>query len=159
MKIIERQTLSASEKEFVFTLWNKEYPSHVAHAAPENLDRYLNSLGHPTYFLVLDETDNPLAWAALFTREGATWFAMLVDFKAQRSGIGHQLLNRMKEQSECLYAWAVDHFDDVTNEGRAYLSPLPFYLKNGFVICHGQRFPSGELSAVKIKWEKSQTMR
>ncbi len=155
MKIIEQQTLSASQKEFVLALWNKEYPSHVAHSSPESLDKYLNTLQHPTYFLVVDETGNLLAWAALFTRESTAWFAMLVDFNAQRSGIGHELLNRMKEKRKCLNAWAVDHFDDVTGGGRTYLSPLPFYLKNGFVICHGQRFPSKELSAVKIKWENT----
>lgn len=154
MKIIAQNNLSHTEREFVYRLWNQEYPRTLSYKTTADLEAYLKTLEDPIFYFALDTSDNPVAWSTLFNREGERWFAMIVADEAQRNGIGGQLLERMKEKERSLYAWAIDHFDDVKSNGEIYLSPLPFYLRNGFTICHGERFPSDILSAVKIMWKR-----
>lgn len=155
MTITTRDTLSSNEKDFVLRLWNNEYPERLAHSTMESLENYLDGLENPVYFIADDNHGTPVAWAALFDREGGRWFAMIIDSSAQRMGLGKKFLNNLKERETSLSAWAVDHTRDFKANGSPYLPSLSFYLKNGFEICEGQRLESDKLSAIKITWKQT----
>ena len=40
------------------------------------------------------------------------------------------------------------------NNNTTYVSPLDFYLKNGFTVCKEIRIESEKISAVKIVWNE-----
>ncbi|MFT4741942.1 MAG: hypothetical protein ACI9L9_002739, partial [Marivirga sp.] len=50
--------------------------------------------------------------------------------------------------------WVIDHSNERKSNGRLYISPLNFYLKNGFKKLSRNRLELDKISAVKIKWEK-----
>lgn len=156
MKIVETATLAPHQKEFVFAVWNKEYPTSLSHASLNDLEKWLATLAEPRHLIALGHNDQMLGWATVFTRDGQRWFAIIVSFGAQRAGLGNQLLEHMKKSEAALNAWVIDNFDEVTPGGRLFLSPMPFYIKHGFEICHGTRFPSDTISAVKIRWRRSE---
>lgn len=68
--------------------------------------------------------------------------------------MGSLLLNGAKKHTNKLCGWAVDHNDYVKAGGTAYLSPLRFYLKNGFREISNERLNTDKLTSVKVVWEK-----
>lgn len=46
----------------------------------------------------------------------------------------------------------IDHDKDIKANGKQYMSPLNFYLKQGFTIIEDERLELATLSAVKIVW-------
>lgn len=89
---------------------------------------------------------------AIFIRDEEVWFSIIVDAKYQRQGFGQQLLNMAKLKQEKLNGWVVDNNESVKLDGTPYLSPLKFYLQNGFNVLQDIRFDTEKLSAVKIRW-------
>ena len=69
-------------------------------------------------------------------------------------GFGTQLLNLGKEKESVLNGWVIDHDKDKKRNGENYISPLNFYLKNGFEVFPDNRLELEKLSAVKIRWKK-----
>ena len=61
----------------------------------------------------------------------------------------------LKENEEMLCGWVIDHHDDRKINGELYLSPLNFYLKQGFDILKEQRLELPTSSAVKISWRNN----
>lgn len=133
-------------------LWNQEYPLQLKYKTIENLDGYLSSLTGADHFLYTGESGEILGWAFKFSRESVKWFAIILDSSIHKQGIGTLLLDQLKNHEAELSGWVVDHNDYTRANGETYISPLAFYLKNGFKILADQRLESPQLSAAKITW-------
>lgn len=153
MKIISVNELSKSQKETIIYLWNREYPQQIS-VTKEGFEEYLNATSRHIHFLMLDDANEIIGWAYTFDREGERWFSIIINSLYQRLGLGKLMLDQLKENEINLNGWAIDHENDIKHNGEPYESPLPFYLKNGFVIRPESRFENEKMSAVKITWEK-----
>ena len=153
MKIIKSNTLTKSQKESICFLWNREYPRQLAITA-EGLYHYFQDTTSHAHFMVLDDADEIVGWAFTFDRDGDRWFSILINTLYQRLGIGHMVLNLLKEKETRLNGWVIDHPHDVKQNGEAYESPLRFYIKNEFVVQPDIRMENEKISAVKIEWRK-----
>lgn len=154
MNITHSTELSTGEKEAVLRLWNNEYGHKIRKETVAELDIYFNGLGDLHHFLLRDDAGVVHAWAATFTRNNDRWFAIIIDGSIQRRGYGKQLLNVLKAHEEDLSGWVVDHDKDTKSDGSPYISPMDFYLKNGFEVLPEERFESEQMSAVRIRWKK-----
>jgi GNAT superfamily N-acetyltransferase len=153
MRIIECPSLSPEQKAAVIKLWNEEYPVKLAYENADAFDQYLDGLSNKQHLLLLEEPDRMRGWALLFERDGATWFAIIVDSAMQGKGYGKLLLDTLKSKGHPLNGWVVDHDRDIRQNGKPYRSPLGFYLKHGFTTRPEVRLELEKLSAVKIEWE------
>ena len=106
--------------------------------------------------MVLDDASEIVGWACTFDRDGDRWFTILINSLYQRLGIGRMIMNLVKEKESRLNGWVIDHPYDIKQNGESYESPLPFYLKNGFIVQPGIRLENEKISAVKIEWRKNQ---
>lgn len=143
--------LSPVQKAALLQLWNAEYPTTISLNGMPGLEEYLARMVQPTHYFAV-QYGVIVGWTALFSRDGQPWFGIIVGRRAQGSGIGHQLLNILKSQSNRLYGWATDTCRYFRNDGSAYPSPVQYYLKHGFTLLN-ERLETGQLSAVKIVWE------
>lgn len=154
MQIITRFSLSQSQKNSLYHLWNHEFTRGVKYDHPHELEAYLTKWEHPVHLVILDDHENLLGWMFIFDREGERWFSMLLDKSIQGQGYGSKLLQEAQKREHQLNGWVVDDDQHVKNDGSLYRSPIGFYLKNGFSVKKEVRFTSPQLSAVKIVWEK-----
>jgi GNAT superfamily N-acetyltransferase len=154
MKIVETEVLSAEQKKSLCQLWNNEYPSKLRYNKKEEFDVYLNGLSNTKHYLLIDDTDKIKGWAFTFLRVDEVWFAIILDEQMQGQGKGSLLLEKIKKEEDNLNGWVVDHENDSKQEGEPYISPLLFYVKNGFSVCNGIRIENEKISAVKIKWKR-----
>lgn len=154
MRVATNLILSMAEKEAVIRLWNNEYPQQLKHNDTASFDAYLAGLGAVVHFLLTDETAALQGWAITFNRNEERWFAIIINSSAQGKGLGTLLLHAVKEREAVLHGWVIDKGDDVKASGEQYRSPLPFYLKNDFVLYPGTRLETALVSAVKIKWTR-----
>ncbi len=154
VQIIETAFLSGEQKEKIIQLWNREYPAKLA-VTGEGFDLYFQNLSSPKHFLLYDIGDEIAGWAFSFDRDGDRWFSIIVESQSQGQGLGKILLDVLKENETQLNGWVIDHDRDTKTDGRPYISPLEFYLKNGFQICTEARYESNELSAAKIQWNRT----
>ena len=152
MKISESSNLTAEQKETIFKLWNNEYPVGVSYKSISELEDYLSKLKNQSHYFAIDENNIIRGWAFTFERDNEKWFAVILDACVQRQGIGSSLLSHLKEKETILNGWVADYNKSVKQNGEIYLSPLPFYLKNNFVVCENIRMETEKISAVKIKW-------
>ena len=154
MEIVEKKVLSLEQKEALCQLWNNEYPEKLSYKKTEELDMYLNSLSDTKHYLLIVDANEIKGWAFTFLREDEMWFAIIVDGQMQGKGKGSLLLEVLKKGKNNLNGWVVDHENDSKQNGEAYISPLLFYIKNGFTICNGTRIENEKISAVKINWNR-----
>lgn len=154
MKILEVTILTYEQKERIFKLWNQEYSQKLNHKQISDLEKYLEGVTDHVHYLLLDDVGKITGWGFKFFREEERWFSILVERTEHRKGNGTLLLNKLKENEECLNGWVVDHELDTTANGERYISPVKFYLKNGFVIMPEIRFETDQLSAVKMIWKR-----
>jgi GNAT superfamily N-acetyltransferase len=154
MTLTETTELNAALKEVVRRLWNSGYPERLRHASVTELETYLAALDNKHHLLLTDEQGELQGWCFSFERDGATWFAIIVNSESQGKGYGRQLLNALKEKQSYLNGWVIDHSQDKKANGLPYRSPLPFYLSNGFKTEPGTRLETEKISAVKIVWER-----
>lgn len=154
MKFVSSSSLTISEKLEILALWNREYPVRLAYKSVEEFNQYLKQLKSQSHILIFDQNDKIRAWYFDFIRDNEKWFAMIIDSKLQRQGLGSQILSLAKAKESQLNGWVIDHNKDQKINGESYNSPLPFYLKNGFKKIARERLELPHLSAVKIKWEK-----
>jgi hypothetical protein len=89
-----------------------------------------------------------------FKRENEKWFAIILDSSIHGNGLGTKILELAKQNKNELNGWVIDHSNEKKSNGRLYISPLNFYLKNGFKKLSRNRLELEKISAVKIKWEK-----
>ena len=145
--------LRSEQKEMICQLWNTEYPQNLAITATA-FDAFLESSASQTHFLILENERDLVGWAYTFDREGDRWFSIIISHQHQGKGLGHVLLNLIKEKETCLNGWVIDHPHDRKQNGQPYLSPLSFYVKNGFTALPDTRLENEKISAVKIEWKK-----
>jgi GNAT superfamily N-acetyltransferase len=152
MRVIHTSELTVDQKSAIMKLWNKEYPGQLNYQDLTDLNEYLSNLPGAQHFLCVSDTDI-LGWAFKFSREAETWFAIILDSSIQRQGIGTRLLDQLKADEKALSGWVVDHDRYLKTNGDTYLSPLNFYLKNGFGVNRQLRLESPQLSAALVKWQ------
>lgn len=150
MKIVSKSDVSFEEKEIIFQLWNNEYPEKISYNSIEDLETYLNNLADLNHYFIYDDFNEIKGWAITFTRESEKWFAIIINSKIKNKGFGTQLLNHLKSVENNLSGWVIDHNNDLKSDGTSYVSPLHFYLKNGFSICEGIRIETDKISVIKI---------
>jgi hypothetical protein len=153
MKIVKTAKLSAVQKEQICQLWNREYPVKLA-VTPASFEEYLLSSTGQMHYLIMENDIEIVGWANTFDRAGERWFAIIINGNYQRKGLGHILLNLIKEKEHRLNGWVIDHPHEVKQNGENYLSPLPFYLRNGFTALPETRYENEKISALKIAWQK-----
>lgn len=155
MHITQLTELSSLQKEAFYQLWNQEYPCSLRHAKISDLEAYLDGLGTQQHYLLTDFYNVVLGWGFTFTRNQQAWFAIILHHKIQGQGYGRQLLNEIKGNTSELNGWVIDHNNALKENGTPYISPLPFYLKNDFIILHDSRLESEKITAVGIRWNKT----
>ncbi len=150
MKIVSKSDLLIEEKEIIYQIWNNEYPERISYNSIEELETYLNNLADVNHYFLYSDSNEIKGWAVTFIRENEKWFAIIINSKIKNQGFGTQLLNHLKSVESKLSGWVIDHNNDPKSDGTSYVSPLHFYLKNGFSICEGIRIETDKISAVKI---------
>jgi len=150
--IVSKSNLSDLEKELVFQLWNEEYPAKICFQSISEFEAYLDNLSEVTHYLLHDELEAIQGWAITFIRENEKWFAIIINSKIQNKGFGTELLSYLKSIEPQLSGWVVDHNNDSKLDGTTYASPLRFYSKNGFSVCHKIKINTEKIVAVKIVW-------
>lgn len=148
--IIQTNELNPTQHAQIDALWDAEYPVNLN----GRLDILLGQNSNYEHFIIEVE-GNVIGWSVLFDNEGERRFSIIVDPAFKGMGLGKKLLDSMKAQSGVFYGWVIDHDRDVKKNGEQYLSPIPFYLKNGFEIVPEVRLETPIISAVKIKYLKS----
>ncbi len=121
-------------------------------AALADFEEFLATLLEPKYYFLLDN-ENTAGWAATFTAGPVRSFFIMLHGAYHGKGYGTILLNELKKEGPQLFAWAIDHNNDVKPDGRPYPSPINFYLKNGFTVNNDLRLENEVLSAVNILWQ------
>jgi GNAT superfamily N-acetyltransferase len=149
--------LTTEEKLAIFHLWNSEYPIQLAYKDVSEIEGYLEGLPNQRHYFAIDPADAIVGWAFVFDRDNERWFAIIVKSHFHKKGIGSQLLGRLKEDEKTLSGWVTDHSSYVLKSGAPYISPIDFYVKNGFVVCKETRLEIDVLSAVKIQWADGAT--
>jgi len=152
MDIESTTKLDLEQRRQLLLLWNREFPERLTYRDLDGLDRYLEQL-HEARHLLLMEQEKLMGWYCDFDRDGKRWFAMILSSTIQKKGWGSRLLDKAKRSSRELHAWTIDHNNDRKQNGEAYNSPLPFYLRNGFTVVPELRVETPQLSAVKIHWK------
>lgn len=153
MKIITQTYLTEEQKEIALKIWNTEYPVRLRMLAMEDFEAFLSPLVEPKYYFLLNE-GNIAGWAATFTAGPVRSFFIMLNGAYHGKGYGTMLLNELKKEGPKLFAWAIDHNNDVKSDGRPYPSPINFYLKNGFTVNNDLRLENETLSAVNILWQR-----
>ena len=154
MQIIETIQLSPQQKQDIVALWNAEYPARIHLAGMTDFEAYLATLQDPKHLLLTSDEGHVSGWCFTFFRDNERWFAIILSADIQKMGYGGQLLNKLKETEDQLSGWVTDHNYDKKSDGSFYMSPLSFYLKNGFTVLSDCRLESDKIAAVKIRWDK-----
>ncbi len=154
MKIITQNHLSPEQKETALRIWNTEYPVKLVMPGMEQFDKFLDTITDKEYYLLLNADNNIAGWATAFTTGPVRSFFIMIDGAYHGKGYGTQLLDHIKQHNTKLFAWAIDHDEDVKPDGSPYPSPIAFYRKNGFTVNEDLRLENELLSAVNILWEK-----
>jgi len=154
MELVNADSLTELQCQQILQLWNNNYPSALAFSDVSGLKNYLDGLADCKYSLMVDETIGIVGWSALFERDQAWWFAVIVDGRKQGVGIGTSMLEDLKLKSDLLNGWVIDHDDYLKLDGTKYASPIQFYLKNGFKAVTEERLENNEISAVKVIWSR-----
>jgi GNAT superfamily N-acetyltransferase len=152
MKIQTQTYLTAEQKQAALKIWNTEYPVKLQMPGMDEFDAFLNPLVDTKYYLLIDSGDIA-GWAATFTAGPVRSFFIMLNSAYHGKGYGTILLNALKKEAPQLFAWAIDHNNDVKPDGRPYPSPISFYLKNGFTVNNELRLENEQLSAVNILWD------
>lgn len=149
MEIIQTKTLSSVQSEQINSLWNEEYPLKLKDRFPILLE---GTTWH-NHFVVEDSNRLIIAWAMMFEQSQQIRFSIIVSKDHQGKGLGKTLLDQMKLTHNEFYGWVIDHNNDLKLNGENYVSPLPFYLKQGFEIIPDQRIDNEMIQAVLVGWK------
>ena len=153
MKVLNTTYLSPSQKTTICHLWDSEYPVQLQ-VTSQGFDDFLSSSQNHIHYLIEGNGSKIIGWAFTFDRDDERWFSMIVDSTYQGQGLGSMLLEEMKANESSLNGWVIDHHHDIKQNGDPYLSPLAFYIRNGFTPIPEIRFENEKISAIKIEWRK-----
>jgi GNAT superfamily N-acetyltransferase len=154
-EIIETKILDLKSKKEIIELWNNEYPLQLNYKKLEDFENYLKNLNNCIHYLIHDSNKIIKAWAFKFERENKNWFAIIIAKEFQGTGIGKNLLEKIKSNETELLGWVIDHSNDDKKNGEKYISPVDFYKKCDFTITT-ERLQSNLISAIQIKWKKQE---
>ena len=154
MKLVRNNQLTEKQKLQIYELWNNEFQARIGYQDISEFDAYLAKLTDQHHILALDENDEVKGWYFDFIRENERWFAIILDQSIHGKSFGTKMLDMAKSSNTVLNAWVNDLNADLKKNGELYLSPLAFYIKNGFKVLADVRIETDILSAVKIIWEK-----
>jgi hypothetical protein len=154
MEISQNTILTLEQKQFLFDLWNSEYPERICYSEISEFENYLQGLSNQEHYLLIDEANRIVGWSFSFVRENDKWFAIILNSKVHRKGYGTFLLQELKKNNLVLNGWVVDHQNEIKRNGELYISPMEFYTKNGFLVNHDLRIENDKISGVKIRWER-----
>tara|TARA_B110000046_G_scaffold140743_1_gene147318 strand:- start:3631 stop:4089 length:459 start_codon:yes stop_codon:yes gene_type:complete len=132
--------------------WDSEYPS-VLHHHSDPFNQYLQSLVNLQHTVVKDDDQNFCAWYFKFDRHDERQFGIIVYKNYPRNGLGKVFIENAKLTNKPPFAWVVDSNKYKKEDETHYISPLNFYLKNGFSLTH-ERWGSEKIKTVKITWHK-----
>ncbi len=152
MIFVKTETLSQSLQRDLLDAWNNEYPS-VLHHNLTSFQQYIKSLVNLHHTIVIDEDNRFCAWYFDFDRDDERQFGIIVHKKFQNKGLGKELIAKAKLTNDHLSAWVVNSNAFAKKDGSPYISPLNFYLQNGFSI-EPTRWDSEKIKTVKITWHK-----
>lgn len=144
-------TLHLNETQFdnINKLWNNEYPIKLKDRFP----LLLQDAVCKNHYLIVDENNSVIAWAVVFEKDNQIRFSIIVSSTHKGKGLGTDLINLIKSDHPSFYGWVIDHNNDFKLNNEPYLSPLDFYMKQGFQIIPESRIDSEMIKAVLIKWE------
>lgn len=152
MKLIEINTLTKGEKTEILKLWNSEYPRELVFNSISDFDDYLNSVSIKSHLILVDSENKILGWYCDFIRDNETWFVLILSSKIHGHGYGSKIL-KLKQQSEIeLNGWVIEKDSYKKANGLGYISPMSFYIKNGFHRVTETKLSTDKISAVKIRW-------
>lgn len=152
MEYHKKSVLTESELRALLMLWNNEYPRDLNFQSVSALEAYLDRLIALEHLIIYNAKKEIIGWYYHFIREQEKWFALIIDSKSHRKGMGTKILSYVKKKENQLNGWVIDHNNSKKNNGEVYYSPLNFYLKNDFQVLPSIRLENKEMSAVKIKW-------
>jgi len=155
MKLIKTDCLNAIQKQALLACWNEVYPASLCYTSLDEMDMYFSKLSNVEFFLLEYDDLNATAFAYRFLRDKETWLTMLMPATLQRKGNGKVLLDVLKSGCVELNAWVVDHNHALMKNEYVYISPLWFYLQNDFAIVENVRLETEVISALKLRWKKS----
>lgn len=115
---------------------------------------YLEFLEDKDHLLLNDKNGRLMGWLVCFIRENERWFAMAIDQSAQGKGLGSALLNRARKRYPSLNGWVIDSDTEPKQNGEYYMSPIAFYLKNGFEIKRNVKLTKNGISGIQVKWNQ-----
>ena len=150
MEITQTTILSDVQSEQINSLWNAEYPLKLKDRFPILLE---GTTWH-NHFLIEDSNHVVIAWAVMFEHSNQIRFSIIVSKEHQGKGLGKLLLDHLKATHDEFFGWVIDHNNDLKLNGENYISPLPFYLKQGFEIIPNQRIDSEMIQAVLVGWKE-----
>ena len=154
MKIVTKHHLDDDEKQRVFELWNNEYPEQLIYNTMDEFEEYLGNLIDQNHALLVDNQGRIVGWYFDFIREEQRNFAIILDSEYHGKGFGTKLIDYAKGNQEELNGWVIDHSDYKKRSGGNYISPLDFYLKNGFEVIRNEKLVTSKTTAIKIKWKR-----
>lgn len=152
--IIHTQVLNQQQQLELLKCWNEVYPVNLKFDDLGKMKIYFDGLQKLEYFLLIDSSIPAIAFSFRFIRDEELWLAMLMPPSIQGKGYGSILLEELTENINSISAWVVDHDKDVKADGSPYISPFPFYLKEGFEIQESVRLETDTISAAKLVWKK-----
>lgn len=155
LKVLKTTMLNEQAKNQLLSLWNIEYPEKLSYSNLSDFDSYLQNLSNLQHYLIVRDNDLILGWAFTFDRDDERWFAIILSEIIKGRGIGKEMLTQIKHDESILNGWVIDHNNDKKQNGQFYISPLKFYEKCGFDVIFDVRLEIDKLSAVKIKWMKT----
>lgn len=149
MNIHQTESLSTKQFSEINALWNEEYPLKLK----DRLALLLEDNTKTIHFYILDEFGKVIAWSVLFEKEQDLRFSILVSRKHQKQGLGSALLTEMKKENLAFSGWVIDHDLDLRSDESNYMSPLSFYLKNGFTVDESHRLNNEMIKAVLVRYQ------
>ena len=153
LNLTKVNTLSNQDKRQIFIIWSAEYPKQSVFNSYDEFDTFILSLVNPTHYLIKNNDDRLLGWLVTIDRDGGRWLIILVDSSEQKQGIGSRLLDEMKQIESSVSAWITPHNNYFKADGTPYITPLPFYEKNGFILTD-ETFVKDDFGGTRIYWKK-----
>ena len=155
MKIVKRNILTLNQKQEIFDLWNNEYPKNLQYNDFSEMDEYLRKLTQLNHILLLGDNDKIKGWYCDFLRAREKWFLVILSSENQGQRFGSQIIKLAQEVNDELNGWIINSDNYKRSSGQSYKPPTEFYRKQGFEILENTKLETDKISAIKIKWTRT----
>jgi GNAT superfamily N-acetyltransferase len=156
VKFTETKTLIERQKLEIIELWNSEYPKELNLPSLTEFDQYLGTLSDKNHIMIFDENEVVKGWLIYFVRDNEQCFAMLFHSSLHGQGLGSKLLSLAKKRNSVLNGWVIDNNSEPKQNGTNYISPIGFYLKNGFEIRPDIQLKKKNINGIKVIWNSTE---